>query len=74
MNRSTPLQNTDPSLGGIKLKMLDMEQVHRIDEMLDSLGDYGELHLVVQHSELRYINKVESYRASRNTGHSGRSV
>ena len=74
MNRSTPPQNNDPSLGGMKLRMLDMEQVHRIDEMLDSLGDDGELHLIVQHGELKYINKVESYRASRNTGHSGRSV
>ena len=74
MNRSTPPQNSDPSLGGMKLRMLDMEQVYRIDERLDSLGDDGELHLIVQHGELRYINKVESYRASRNTGHSGRSV
>ena len=57
-----------------EVRMLDMEQVYRIDERLDSLGDDGELHLIVQHGELKYINKVESYRASRNTGHSGRSV
>ena len=53
---------------GLKLKKLDLEQVMRIDEMLDSIGDYGEVHLVVQHGELRYINRVESHKAWKGTG------
>lgn len=47
----------------LNLKKLSPDQVRRIDEMLVSLGDYGELHLIVQHGDLRYINKVESYKA-----------
>jgi len=71
MNGSISPKNKEQSLGSKKLRMLDMEQVHRIDEMLDSLGDYGELHLIVQHGELRFINKVESYKAPRNTDRPG---
>ena len=47
----------------IRLKKLTLEQVKHIDEVLASLGDYGELHLIIQHGELRYINKVESFSA-----------
>ncbi len=45
------------------LKKLTVDQIRRIDSLLASLGDYGEVHLIVQHGELRYINKVESYKA-----------
>ena len=48
---------------GLDLKKLNLEQIRRIDALLASLGDYGEVHLIVQHGELRYINKVESYKA-----------
>jgi hypothetical protein len=48
---------------GLKLKFLSPAQVRRIDDLLAHLGEYGELHLIVQHGELRYINKVESYKA-----------
>ncbi len=47
----------------LELKKLNLDQIRRIDALLASLGDYGEIHLIVQHGELRYINKVESYRA-----------
>jgi len=47
----------------LKLKKLTLEDVKHIDQILASLGDYGEVHLVVQHGELRYINKVESFKA-----------
>jgi len=49
-------------LPDLRLKTLTPEQVERIDEVLTSLGDYGEVHLIVQKGELRYINKVESYK------------
>ena len=54
-----------------RLQKLDMEQVVRIDELLASVGDYGEVHLVVQHGQLRYINRVESHKAwkGHNTPH-----
>ncbi len=50
-------------LNSLGLKKLNLDQIKRIDSLLASLGDYGEIHLIVQHGELRYINKVESYRA-----------
>ena len=50
-------------LEGEKLKFLKLAQVKRIDELLAQLGEYGELHLIIQKGELRYINKVESYKA-----------
>jgi hypothetical protein len=57
-----------PSASALKLRMLDLEQVRRIDEMLASIGDYGEVHLVIQHGELRYINRVESHKAWNDDG------
>ena len=46
-----------------KLKKLTAEQILQINEILTSLDDYGEVHLIIQHGELKYINKVESHRA-----------
>ena len=46
----------------LKLKNLTPEQVQKIDEFLTSVGDYGEVDLVVQHGELRYINRIESHK------------
>jgi hypothetical protein len=61
----TVLKNTlaDHPSADLKLRLLSLEQVRRIDEMLASLGDYGEVHLVIQHGQLRYINRVESHKA-----------
>jgi hypothetical protein len=44
-------------------RKLTLEQVQHIDKALASLGEYGEVHLVIQHGELRYINRLESQRA-----------
>ncbi len=46
-----------------RLTVLTAAQVLRIDELLNDVGEYGEVHLVVQRRQLRYINKVESYKA-----------
>lgn len=60
MKNQEPLKK--PSLpSDLKLYKLTLEQIRRIDEMLDDLGEYGEVHIVVQNGQLRYINKVESY-------------
>jgi hypothetical protein len=58
------------SLSNQKFKKLNLEQVFQIDEALASIGDYGEVHLILQHGELRYINKVESQKAWKNHDHS----
>ena len=49
----------------LKLKSLNLEQIRHIDQVLASLGDYGEVHLIVQRGELRYINKVESFKVEK---------
>lgn len=54
----------------LQLRMLDLEQVRQIDEMLASIGDYGEVDLVIQHGELRYINRVESQKVWKGNGNS----
>jgi hypothetical protein len=50
----------------LRLKKLTLDQVRHIDEVLASIGEYGEVHLIMQHGELRYINKVESFSARKN--------
>jgi hypothetical protein len=64
--KTTPESPQDDSYSELKLKKLTLEQVKRIDAVLASLGEYGEIHLVVQNGELRYINKVESFKAWKN--------
>ncbi len=46
------------------LEFLTVEQIRRIDQLLAAVGEYGEIHLIVQRGELRFINKVESFKAS----------
>jgi len=53
----------DQSSPKLRLKRLSEEQLKVIEEYLTEVGEYGEVHLIVQHGELRYINKVESYKA-----------
>ena len=45
------------------LKKLTEQQVRQIDMALESVGEYGEVRLIVQHGQLRYVNRVESHRA-----------
>lgn len=61
MNNQEPVKKV-PLPADLKLYKLTLEQIRRIDEMLDELGEYGEVHIIVQRGELRYINKVESYK------------
>lgn len=46
----------------LRLKRLTLDQVRCIDEMLASVGEYGEVRLIVQKGELRYINQVVSHK------------
>jgi hypothetical protein len=66
MGKTTESPQDASSYPTLNLKKLTLEQVKRIDAILASLGEYGEVHLVVQNGELRYINKVESFKAWKN--------
>ena len=46
------------------LKKLKPEQVQEIDDYLTSIEEYGEVRLIVQNGQLRYINKMISYLVS----------
>ena len=60
MKNQEPLnKNLLPS--DLKLYKLTLEHIRRIDEMLDEVGEYGEVHIIVQKGELRYINKIQSF-------------
>ena len=63
MNSISVSNSSPPDDLAARLKLLTAAQVLRIDELLVSLGDYGEVHLVVQRRQLRYINQVQSYKA-----------
>ena len=47
----------------LPIERLTVEQIEQINEALASLKGYGEIHLIIQHGELKYINKLESHRA-----------
>ncbi len=60
MKKSDILKLWEPH--NLKLENLTPEQIEQIDEFLSSVGDYGEVDLVVQNGELRYINRIESHK------------
>ena len=62
MSRSDVLGNPRNFIR-VKLNKLLPGHVQKIDEFLVSVGDYGEVRLVVQNGELRYINKLKSHKA-----------
>jgi hypothetical protein len=66
MATTTDSSQADSFSQALNLKKLTPEQVKRIDEVLASLGEYGEVHLIIKQGELRYINKVESFKAWKN--------
>lgn len=46
----------------LQLSRLTLEQVKRIDKLLAEIEDYGEVRIIVQKGELRYISKINSYK------------
>lgn len=63
--------NTSPNglrrperIGTGKVLRLTPELVRQIEQVLSDVGEYGEVHLIVQRGELRYINAVHSHRAT----------
>ena len=45
------------------LKFLDFTQIPMLDEALHSIGDYGELRLIVERGRLRFVVTQKSYDA-----------
>lgn len=46
-----------------KVIKLTPEHIQQIDELLAEIGLYGQVQIVVENGQLRYINKLESYKA-----------
>lgn len=46
-----------------KPKNIELHQISMIDEALGSLGDYGELRLIVEKGRLRFLVTQKSYDA-----------
>jgi hypothetical protein len=46
----------------LQLLRLTIEQVKRIDALLAEIEEYGEVRIIVQKGELRYISKINSYK------------
>ena len=66
----TPLKPSVVSVPqDLRLARLTLAQIRRIDDMLVALPDYGEVRLIIQRGELRYINKVESFKAGESSPH-----
>jgi hypothetical protein len=61
--KTTPQNNTGADWASSELKVLTVDQVLRIDDLLAAVGEYGEVHLVVQRGQLRYINQLTSHKA-----------
>jgi hypothetical protein len=59
---TSPLNPLGAAKNSQKLKGLSREQIQQINEFLLAIGDYGEIHLIIQRGELRYINKLESHK------------
>ncbi|MCL5951019.1 MAG: hypothetical protein M1132_04725 [Chloroflexi bacterium] len=47
------------------LKVLELRDVVAIDQALDKIGPYGEVHLVVEKGRLRFIRTVRSEAVTR---------
>ena len=62
MNTSSQSGSERPAGLEARLRVLTADQVLRIDDLLDAIGEYGEVRLVVQRHQLRYINQVQSYK------------
>ena len=45
------------------LKFLELRQVTMVDEALSSLGDYGEVRLIVEKGKLRFLVTQKSFDA-----------
>ncbi len=61
--KDNSFDHSNLSANKLNLKKLTAEQIQQIDDFIASLGEYGEIHLVIQRGQLKYINKMESHKA-----------
>jgi len=57
------LTSNEASNQDLDLQILTHEQVAYIDKLLKSVDGYGEIRLIIKKRELKFIQKVESYKA-----------
>ena len=57
VDQNTGNQNQVAAKG---LKFLSPRQVRMIDDLLQSIGDFGEVHLEVRNGKLRFASRTES--------------
>lgn len=65
MSNNPPPSNMVKATDGhrtIQLRRLTLPQLKRIDALLEQVGDYGELRLKVEKSEVRFVEVVVSRR------------
>lgn len=61
MNEREILGNTQLP-NDLRLVKLTREHIQRLDDLLAEIGDYGELHIIIEHGDLRYVNEVKSHK------------
>ncbi len=71
---TSPLNPSGAAKNSQKSKGLTREHIQQINEFLLAIGDYGEIRLIIQRGEVRYINKVESYKVWGDDGLKGSAV
>jgi len=54
---------TAPKNGDYAFRFLQTHQIEMIDEALDSLGEYGEVRLIVEKGRLRFLITQKSFDA-----------
>jgi hypothetical protein len=62
------VNNSVPDSEVVDLKSLQPQQVAMIDQAIARVGEYGEVHLVIEKGSLRFIVVQHSYDARRWTG------
>ena len=63
IDRLQPVQIVTSNGDSCTLKFMEFEQVSMIDEALNSLGDYGEVRLIIEKGRLRFLITQKSYDA-----------
>lgn len=54
---STLAMQTPPPL---KLRYLTQAQLIRLEKLLDDVGEYGELHLIIEKGRIKFVQLVKS--------------
>lgn len=58
---TTPISATD-GVKTVELRRLSLAQLKRVDHMLEQLGDFGEVRLIVEKGAIKFVEVVVSRR------------